>query len=278
MIDKKFSEAGSPIVIGVLKEATADATVSTVAACEAEGANAFDLHVSLLEGENREREALERIFGEAQSPILAVHYNNLPKGITQKNSDEERIAELTRAVEYGAAGIDMQGYTFCKSPLATLEGKDAKKYPFITASPREVVLDAEVIDRQKRAIDKIHSLGGEVLMSCHTKVFLDTEQIVSLALEMESRGVDIVKLVTPVNTKEEVLTALQSVMELKANLKYAKAHYHCSGRLGRITRYIAPYFGASIVFATDHYNERADKEQLLIKKFYEFYNEIKTEE
>lgn len=277
MTRPKFSQAGSPIVIGVLKEATADATVSTVAACEAEGANAFDLHVSLLEGENRENAALERIFSESASPILAVHYNNVPVGV-EKNTDEQRMAELAHAVELGAAGIDMQGYTFCKSPMATLEGKDAKKYPFITASPREVVLDPEVIDKQKRVIDRIHSLGGEVLMSCHTKVFLDTEQIVSLALEMESRGVDIVKLVIPVSSKQEVLNAMQSNLELKANLKYAKPHLHCSGRLGRITRYIAPYFGASIVFATDHYNERADKEQLLISKFHEFYNEIKTED
>jgi len=275
MRDVKFSCAGEPIVIGVLKESNADDTIKTVAQCEAEGANAFDLHISLLEGENRGRASLERIFAEAKSPILAVHYNNLPKGVEKKNTDEERIAEMTAAVEYGAAGIDMQGYTFCKSPLATLEGKDPKKYPFITASPREVVLDDEVIEKQKRAIEEVHKRGGEVLMSCHTKVFLDTEQIVSLALEMEKRGPDIVKLVTPVNTKEEVLVALKSVMELKANLKNAKFQYHCSGKLGRITRYIAPYFGASIVFATDHYNERADKEQLLISKFYEFYNEIK---
>ena len=275
MKNVKFSESGKPIIIGVVKEPTADAAISTIKNCEKEGATAFDLHVSLLEGKEREPESLARIFTECDSPILAVHYNNLPKGITQKNTSEERMAELVRAVQVGAAGIDMQGYTFCKEPRATLVGKDEKKYPFVTANPKEVVLDDAVITRQRQIIDRVHALGGEVLMSTHTGVYLNTEQIVSLALEMEKRGPDIVKLVTPVNTKEEVLVALKSVMELKANLKNAKFQYHCSGRLGRITRYIAPYFGASIVFATDHYNERADKEQLLISKFYEFYNEIK---
>lgn len=278
MTTVKFSEAGKPIIIGVVKEASADAAISTIKACENEGANAFDLHVSLLEGDDRGGAQLERIFSEVDSPVLAVHYNNLPKGITQKNTDIERMAELEEAVRLGAAGIDMQAYTFCKSPLATLEGKDPKKYPFITASPREVVLDDEVIAKQRRQIEKIHALGGEVLMSCHTKAFLDTEQVVSLALEMEKRDVDIVKMVIPVNTKKDVLSALNSALELKKNLKYAKPHLHCSGKLGRITRYAAPYFGASIVFATDHYNERADKEQLLITKFLDFYREIEAEE
>ena len=275
MRNVKFSEAGEPIIIGVLKEATADATIETIKSSEKEGANAFDLHLSLLEGENREPKALERIFGEADSPILAVHYNNLPKNITTKNTSEERVAEMIRAVECGAAGIDMQGYTFCKDSRATLAAySGAKKYPFIAANPKEVVLDHEIIEKQKRAIDEVHKRGGEVLMSCHTGVFLDTEQIVSLALEMESRGPDIIKIVTPCETKEQILIALNSVMELRSNL-HAKFQYHCSGRLGRITRYIAPYFGSAIVFATDHYNERADKEQLLIKKFNDFYNEIK---
>ena len=278
MRNVKFSESGKPIIIGVVKEPTADAAISTIKTCEREGATAFDLHVSLLEGKERDPESLERIFRECDSPILAVHYNNLPKGITVKNTSEERMTELVRAVEVGAAGIDMQGYTFCKEPRATLADKDAKKYPFITANPKEVVLDDEIITKQRKIIDKVHSLGGEVLMSTHTGVYLNTEQIVSLALEIEKREVDIIKLVTPVNTKEEVVEALSSIIELKKNIKNAKVHFHCSGRLGRITRYIAPYFGAAIVFATDYYNERADKEQLLISNFLNFYEQIKTED
>lgn len=278
MKNVKFSESGKPIIIGVVKEPTADAAISTIKNCEKEGATAFDLHVSLLEGKEREPESLARIFTECDSPILAVHYNNLPKGITQKNTSEERMAELVRAVEVGAAGIDMQGYTFCKEPRATLVGKDEKKYPFVTANPKEVVLDDAVITRQRQIIDRVHALGGEVLMSTHTGVYLNTEQIVSLALEIEKREVDIIKLVTPVNTKEEVVEALGSIIELQKNIKNAKIHFHCSGRLGRITRYIAPYFDSAIVFATDYYNDRADKEQLLIGKFLDFYEQIKTED
>ena len=59
---------------------------------------------------------------------------------------------------------------------------------------------------------------------------------------------------------------------------HTKFSYHCSGRVGRITRYIGPYFGSAQVFAMDYYNEYADKEQLLISKFKDFYREVEAPE
>ena len=82
---------------------------------------------------------------------------------------------------------------------------------------------------------------------------------------------------TPVENKDQVLTALQSIRALKAEL-HTKFSYHCSGRVGRITRYIGAYFGSSQIFAMNEYNEYADKEQLLISKFTDFYNEVRSPE
>ena len=42
--------------------------------------------------------------------------------------------------------------------------------------------------------------------------------------------------------------------------------------------YIGPYFGSAQVFAMDYYNEYADKEQLLISKFKDFYREVEAPE
>ena len=254
-----FTESGEPIILGVLKEATVDATLKQIRDCEAAGATAFNLHLSLLEGESREPSSLKRIFEGSDSPIMAVHYNNNPKGVTRKATSDERMAEVIRAVKCGAAGIDMQGYTFCADSRATLE-----KYG-----------DPEIIERQKEAIREVHSLGGEVLMSCHTGVFLNTKQIVSLAKLMEERSPDFIKIVTPVDNKDDVIIALNSIRALKREL-HTRFSYHCSGRVGRITRYIGPYFGSSQVFAMNHYNEYADKEQLLIAKFADFYGEVKS--
>ena len=274
-----FTESGDPIILGVLKESTVEDTLTQIRNCEAAGATAFNLHLSLLDEESRKPESLKKIFTAANSPIMAVHYNNNPKGVDRKDSDEMRMEEEVRAVECGAAGIDMQGYTFCPDTRATLtQFGDPEKHPFIAANPKEVCLDPAVIEKQMRVIDRVHKLGGEVLMSCHTGVFLTTEQIVSMAKVMEERGVDFIKMVTPIDKdKGDILTALQSVRALKQAL-HTKFSYHCSGRLGRVTRYVAPYFGSSQVFAMDYYNAYADKEQLLISKFLDFYNEVKAPE
>lgn len=273
-----FTESGDPIILGVLKEATVDATIEQIKKCEAAGATAFNLHLSLLEGENREPESLKKIFAAANSPVMAVHYNNNPKGVTRKDDSDTRVAEMIRAVECGAAGIDIQGYTFSTDTRATQEKfGDPEKHPFITARPKEVLMDPELIEKQVKAVERVHSLGGQVLMSCHTGVFLDTKQIVALAKFIEERGPDFIKIVTPVENKDDVLVALTSVQTLKREL-HTKFSYHCSGQLGRITRYAGPYFGSSQVFAMDYYNEYADKEQLLISKFLDFYNEVKAPE
>ena len=273
-----FTESGDPIILGVLKEATVDATIEQIKKCEAAGATAFNLHLSLLEGENREPESLKKIFAAANSPVMAVHYNNNPKGVTRKDDSDTRVAEMIRAVECGAAGIDIQGYTFSTDTRATQEKfGDPEKHPIITARPKEVLMDPALIEKQVKAVEKVHSLGGQVLMSCHTGVFLDTKQIVALAKFIEERGPDFIKIVTPVENKDDVLVALTSVQTLKREL-HTKFSYHCSGQLGRITRYAGPYFGSSQVFAMDYYNEYADKEQLLISKFLDFYNEVKAPE
>ena len=277
MTNVKFSEAGKPIIIGVVKEPTADDAVRAIAASEAMGANAFDLHVSLLEGDERRPESIAKIVERANSPILAVHYNNAPgpKGSKYHDTSEQRMDELLRAVEYGGcAGIDMQAYTFCTDSRATLVGKDVEKYPFIAKNPKEVVLDDAIIEKQINMIEKVHSAGGEVLMSCHMGVFLNTEEVVALALEMEKRGPDIIKMVMPVTSKDDVVNALNSVLRLNEAVKSAKVHLHCSGKLGRITRYVAPYFGSALVFATDYYNEKADREQLLISDFKSFHSQV----
>lgn len=273
-----FTESGDPIILGVLKERTTDATIEQIKRCEAAGATAFNLHLSLLEEESRKPDSLKRIFEAASSPVMAVHYNRNPQGVTRKDTNEMRVNEMVRAVEYGAAGIDLQGHTFCSDTRATQEKfGDPEKHPFITARPKEVIMDPELIEKQREVVKKVHSLGGEVLMSCHTGVFLNTEQIVSLAKFIEEREPDFIKIVTPVDNKDGLLVALNSVKALKREL-HTKFSYHCSGRVGRITRYIGPYFGSSQVFAMDHYNEYSDKEQLLISSFKAFYEEVKSPE
>lgn len=271
----KFTEAEKPTVIGVIKETSAAAAAEALRRGTEDGASAFDLHISYLpENELSDPAKLSSIFTATSLPVLAVHYNYIPGGKSHV-PDDERIRLMTNCLKYGAAGIDMQGYTFCAAPQASLQKYGSTEtHPFIKKSPREVVLDPEAAEKQAETIRRVHSLGGEVLMSCHTGVFLNTDEIVPLAEMMEKRGADIIKIVTPCADEDELLVALHSAAELRKRIK-AAVHYHCSGKYARITRYISPYFGSSLVFAYVSRQGR-DPEQLDIKSFRAFWNEIKA--
>ncbi|MDY5940433.1 MAG: type I 3-dehydroquinate dehydratase [Eubacteriales bacterium] len=276
---RRFTEAGSPIVIGVVKEPTAEDAIRYIQRSEAMGVNAFDLHLSLLVGENGEIPAIRRICGESHSPVLAVHYNYAPGAPSGRlhDTEEQRFEKMACAVEQGgASGIDLPAYFFCSDSRASLSGADPERYPFAKKSPREVVLEPSAIEKQKYAIDRIHRAGGEVLMSCHTGVYLDTQELVSLALLMAERNPDLIKLVIPVESREQVAQSFMSMLALQKAVPI-KVHLHCAGKLGRITRYCSPYFGAAAVFAADPSNSHSDPEQLVPEKFFDFFREIRVD-
>lgn len=73
------------------------------------------------------------------------------------------------AVEAGAAGVDMQGYTFEPQSKNGFHGED--KYSFTHGNPKEIVTDESVIEKQCAFIEGIHARGAQVLLSCHPGIF-----------------------------------------------------------------------------------------------------------
>ena len=55
-------------------------------------------------------------------------------------------------------------------------------YSFTKGNPKEVVTDPEIIEKQCALIDRVHEMGGEVLLSCHPGIQMNTKQVVELAL------------------------------------------------------------------------------------------------
>ena len=70
-------------------------------------------------------------------------------------------------------------------------------------SKDEIALDEAAVEKQKALIDRIHSAGGEVLMSSHTFKSTTLEQNLMIAREQAARGADIIKIVK-VNARELV--------------------------------------------------------------------------
>lgn len=48
------------------------------------------------------------------------------------------------------------------------------KYSFTANNPKEVVTDLDIISKQCDFIDKIHSMGVEVLLSCHPSIAMNS--------------------------------------------------------------------------------------------------------
>ena len=107
---QKLSQLNAPALAGVVKEKSTKAAIAEINNCVYDGADMIDLHLSCLE--NTETDELKKIITFSKLPVLARNYNTTYEGKNAGYSEDDRAELFLRAVEAGAAGIDMQGYTF----------------------------------------------------------------------------------------------------------------------------------------------------------------------
>ena len=254
---KTLADLNAPVLAGVVKEKTAAAAIAEMKNCMCDGAGMIDLHLSCLQ--NNETETLRRIISSTKLPVLALNYNCTYNGQDAGYSEEQRVESLLRAVEAGAAGIDMQGYTFDLKSKQGFCGED--KYSFTKGNPKEVVTDKSIISKQCELIEKVHSKGAEVLLSCHPGIFMNCQQVVELAQFLEKRNPDIIKIVTIANTQEDLIESFKTMITLKKELK-TPVSYHAAGKTGALSRIINPILGGHIAFCVDRFSESSTMEQL----------------
>ncbi len=174
-------------------------------------------------------------------------------------TEQEREELFFRAIRAGAAGVDIQGYTFDLPSKTGFCGED--KYSFTKGNPKEIVTDPAVIARQCAFIEKVHDMGAEVLLSCHPGIPMKCEQVVELALFLEKRGADILKIVTIANTEEDMLESIHTMCALKREVK-TPVSYHAGGKFGGFSRVLCPALGGQIAFCVDRFSESSTLEQL----------------
>ncbi len=257
---KKISEIPSPALAGVIREKSTNKAIAEIKNCMYDRADMIDLHMSCLE--NSDEATLSRIISSSKLPVLALNYNAACDWRYLGLSEEERAESFIRAVDSGAAGIDMQGYTFHAPSKDKFCGKD--KYSFTKGNPKEVVTDESVISKQCEFIERIHSKGAEVLLSCHPGIAMNCEAVVELALFLEKRKPDIIKIVTIAQNDEDLIESFKAMLTLKKELK-TPVSYHASGKAGSLSRIINPILGGHIVFCVDQFNESSTMEQLDLK-------------
>ena len=155
----------------------------------------------------------------------------------------------------------MQGYTFEKDMETALVGGTQS---FVIAKPKQVTLREETVEKQKAFIDKIHALGAEVVLSTHTGVMMTAEQTIALAKTLETRGADVIKIIAKATSIDDIPECFRTVIELKKTMNVPFT-YHLEGKLGKVTRIVAPMLGSYMVFCFDRYTESSNFEQCHLK-------------
>jgi 3-dehydroquinate dehydratase len=254
---RKLSQLTSPALAGVVKEKNVKAAIAEIKNSMYDGATMIDLHLPCLE--DTSIDALKKIIDSTGLPILALNYNNTYEGGDAGYTEEMRVESFLRAVEAGAAGIDMQGYTFHLPSKKGFCGED--KYSFTKGNPKEIVTDEAVIAKQCELIETVHSMGAEVLLSCHPGIFMTADQVVELALFLEKRNPDMIKIVTTAANEDELAESIRAMLLLKKEVKTPVA-YHASGKAGMLSRIVNPILGGQIAFCVDRYTEASVMEQI----------------
>lgn len=267
---QKLSELAAPAIAGVVRETSVRAAIAEIKNCIYDGATMIDLHMSCLA--NSDVDSLKKIVNSSRLPILALNYNNTFTMEKAGLTEEERIDSFLRAVEAGVAGIDMQGYTFDPPSKSGFCGED--KYSFTKGNPKEVVTDEKIISKQCDLIERVHAKGAEVLLSCHPGIPMKAEQVVDLALFLEQRNPDIIKIVTKASSEDDLAESIRTMLLLKKEIKTPIA-YHANGSAGMLSRIINPLLGGQIAFCVDHYNAGSTMEQISLKATAEIVEKVR---
>ncbi len=228
-----FLKSSRPVVTGIFAGQTPQELIAEARTAEFEGADGLAFCLEDLKPEFRNAESLKGIIDAVNLPSMFVFYRNDKH---QNLDDDARQEVLLAAAEAGASMIDVMGDLY-------------------DASPMEITRNPAAIGKQKKLIDQIHAKGAEALISSHTLCPLTTEQVVEHMRELESRGPDVVKIVTTVNTEEELTEAVRTTMTLKRELKIPFIHL-CGGKFSRPHRFLCPALGTSIFFAVPRYESR----------------------
>lgn len=222
-----------PVITGIMGGQTPQEFIAESRNAEFEGAQGLALNLSDLKPEFRNKDALKGVIDAVDLPFMFFFYRD---DKWENRNDESRQEVLLAAADAGASMIDVMGDLYDQSPM-------------------EITRNQQAIDKQKRLIDTIHSKGSDVVISSHMQCSRTSEQVLEHLQEVEKRGADVVKIVTTVNTADELAEAFRTTMTLKRELKTPFIHL-CNGKFSRPHRFMGPALGVSILFAVAHYEPR----------------------
>ena len=242
--------SGHPDLVCSLNNPEKSEIIATMRNAVFDGADGFLLHIEALNQEYRNKESLNEIFKYAEDkPVLALDYRR------EGRTDAENASMLIEAIDAGADYIDVFADMF-----------DAHEGICYTD-------DTEAVKKQKEVIEKAHSMGGRVMTSAHIFNFVEPDKVLEMALNLESRGADIVKIAAQVTSEDELLRGIYLTTQLRKNLKVPFLHI-CMGQYGKVHRVIAPLFGSCMVLCVQQYTAYSHKDKPLLRAVREIYGNL----
>lgn len=194
---KTFLNNEKPLLTVMLQCENPDTAIGRIRNANCIGADAYGLQIECLKNEYQNVDVYKQIFSEMKGkPCYVTNYRTSYNA--QKN-DEEIAKELLELAANGATLVDVMGDLFCKHS-------------------EELTDDKKAIEKQMALIDKIHSMGAEVLMSSHLCKFATAERVLEIAKEQKRRGADIIKIVTGADNMEQQIENLRITDLLKREL------------------------------------------------------------
>ncbi len=227
-----FLNSEKPLLCAMVQCATVEECICKIQASLAEGATAFGIQLCKINKELRTKENLTKIFEACEGlPIYVTSYRHSEN---EGYTDEECAEVLLLALECGATILDVMGDMFDRGA----------KY--------ELTEDPEAVKKQKALIEKIHALGGEVLMSSHTGNNLAVKESLRIAACHEERGADVIKIVNKTDSLDDLPKTFETILELnKAVTK--KFLYLEGGPTQKMVRNLGPQLGVCMYLTCQHY-------------------------
>ncbi|MCI5779705.1 MAG: type I 3-dehydroquinate dehydratase [Lentisphaeria bacterium] len=242
-----FFHRTAPVVTSIIRGQTPGEIVKWAAASEADGAQGIAVDLERYRPEFRTLKCLRSIMEPFDLPFMFFAYRD--DKFAKVQSDAARQEVLLAAAEAGAEVIDVMADLYDPHPMQ------------LTRAPRAV-------EKQQRLFDEIRKRGAVPELSCHTPCAVNCEQTLEMMKTMEARGAGLVKIVTRVDTPEELAEAFLTTSVLKREMKVPFIHL-VSGAFARPHRMAAATLGGSIVFAVHHYERNKEITQPTVRELLE---------
>lgn len=231
-----------PLLTAMIQAETPEDVMAAVGKALAEGCDAFGLQLCKLKPHYRTKNTYQSLFELMEDrPIYITNYRHAYNA----GLPEEELAEgLVAAAQAGATLCDVIGDLFDPSPFE------------LTENPLAVA-------RQRELIDRIHSLGAEVLISSHIDSFLPAEKVLQIAFAQQERGADIAKIVTRADSQEEEIENLRATSLMKEKLQIPFL-FLSNGSHYKLHRMIGPLLGSVMYLCVGQHDALSTKTQPLL--------------